>query len=112
MAAPAKPRSLFGDQLRQQLDTHQTIRSVRRLSQVMADGQQHKAESYRRLLGKWIAGDSRPTIGSRYLVAQALEVDVAVFADGDDDEEEAELMDDLTLVLRRLIRRELERTTA
>ena len=90
MAAPAKPRSLFGQQLRAQLERHPNIDSVRRLAHAMAPD---RPEHARRMLQKWIAGDAKPTIASRYVVAQALGVDAAVFAEDDEDEDESEMRD-------------------
>jgi hypothetical protein len=90
MAAPAKPRSRFGEQLREQLDRHPRIKSVRQLAREMAPD---RPEPMRRMLQKWIAG-VKPTVARRYHVATALGIDASAFSDGaEDDEEEAELND-------------------
>jgi transcriptional regulator with XRE-family HTH domain len=100
MATPTKPRSVFGHQLRVQLDAHPTIKSVRRLARVM--NPEHP-EPMRRLLSKWIAGDSAPTEESRARAARALGVDPSVFADEDDEEDPA-----MSLTLDEFLRRRIQ----
>lgn len=106
MAATTRPRSRFGEQLRLELQRQNL--SIRKLSRLMDPG---KPEVARRSLAKWISGKTTPTLASRYLVADALGVDPAMFED-DDEDKDADLYADLFHVVRRLARHEAERTFA
>lgn len=73
-----KPRSPFGDLLREQLE--QTGISIRQLSRLLAEGDIH-TEAKRRLLTKYIAGEVVPSEHARREIAAALGIDAVVFAE-------------------------------
>lgn len=98
--AATKPRSVFGEQLRRELDRQNL--SVNKLAKRI-DPQ--APEIARRSLTKWIAGKHSPTRASRARVARALGVDPSMFDDGDDEEDE-ELVRDLLSIIRRVARQE------
>jgi len=93
-------RSQFGNQLRQQLDQHHSIKSVRRLAYVMSPS---RPDSARRMLHEWIAGTKKPTRASRQSVATALGIDPSIFANDDEDDEDA--MVDLLGALQRIVKK-------
>lgn len=82
-----KPRSLFGDILRRELDDKDV--SVKQLARLIAreraagtDGDiENGIESVRRLLNKYLIGESSPEQPMRDTIARHLGSDPAVFAD-------------------------------
>lgn len=70
----------------------------------MANGQPEKIEVAKRSLFKWIAGTTRPSSASRSLVAVAVERDPSVFAEDDDEEEDAEMRDLFRALMTRIDR--------
>lgn len=78
MAVRAKPRSPFGDLLREALEESGV--SIRRLSVLLAmDGEQ--PESKRRLLQRYVSGEVSPGEDARHEIADALGIDRARFAE-------------------------------
>lgn len=104
----AKTRSHFGHTLRQILDENQAAGrkpdSIRGVARRMANGQPEKIEVAKRSLFKWIAGTTRPSSASRSLVAVAVERDPSVFAEDDDEEEDAEMRDLFRALMTRIDR--------
>lgn len=98
MGANGKVRSAFGEKLRAELGRQN--KSIRQLAREIDPS---NPEIARRNLSRWIAG-TRPTRGSRVLVAHALGVDPAQF-DEDDDEEDAEMGDLFRALLNRIERK-------
>jgi transcriptional regulator with XRE-family HTH domain len=98
MASNGKPRTIFGERLRGEL-TRQNI-SIRQLARQIDP---KSPEVARRNLSRWIAG-TRPTKGSRVLVAHALGVDPSHF-DEDDEEEDSEMADLFRALLNRIDRK-------
>lgn len=99
MATNGKVRSPFGEKLRAEL-ARQGI-SIRELGRRMDPA---KPDIARRNLSRWIAG-TKPTKGSRVLVAHALEVDPSHFDEDDDEEADQEMADLFRALLHRIDRR-------
>ena len=102
MNAATKPRSLFGDRLRRELD--RTGVSIRGLSRRLDP---KNPDAARRNLTRWIGGHNVPTPANRDAVADALGVDRSVFSE--DEDEEAELVAALVATVRAVARHEAER---
>lgn len=98
MGANGKVRSPFGEKLRAELG-RQNI-SIRKLARQIDPNHPERA---RRNLSRWIAG-TRPTQGSRVLVAHALGVDASHF-DEEDDEDESEMADLIHALMHRIDRK-------
>lgn len=82
--------------------------SIRGLARVMGQGDEARAETYKRSLFKWMAeGDPNPSPASRALVARALGIDAAEL--DEDDAEEGDLAAQLARMITALVRAELRR---
>lgn len=101
MAVNGKPRSAFGDKLRVELGRQN--KSIRQLAREIDP---KNPDIARRNLSRWIAG-TRPTKGSRVLVAHALGVDASHFDEDDDEEDE---MADIVRALLHQIDRKIEQS--
>jgi hypothetical protein len=111
-AAASKPRSVFGHQLRTEIDERGvTVRELaRRIHR--ANGPKWKdAESVRRSIARWMT--TNPSTENRRECAIALGLDPSHFGTADDEDEESELFATLTEALdalvRHAVRRERER---
>jgi hypothetical protein len=75
--------------------------SIRGLARTMANGDQSRADAYKRSLFKWMAnGAPTPSPSSRALVAQALGIDASEL---DEDDEESDPVADLMNALSRFV---------
>lgn len=90
--------TVFGERLRSELDRQGL--SIRKLATRIDPASPGVA---RRNLHRWIAG-TKPTKGSRALVAHALGVEASHF-DEDDEEEDSEMADLVSALLHRIDRR-------
>lgn len=73
--------------------------SLRGLARAMAKGDTVRADTFKRSLFKWIAGEPNPSPESRALVADALGIERADLAE---DDEETDAVADLMKSLRRV----------
>lgn len=77
-----RPRSLFGELLRRELETQGV--SQRELARRLTTADPARLENTRRSLIRYIAGEVVPSETMREAIAQALDIDPTVFADDAD----------------------------
>lgn len=96
-----KPRSPFGNLLREALD--ETGVSVKELSRRIAP-EPHQAEAKRRLLQKYVTGEVSPGAGARRDLAAALGIDPERFAvDQEREEQRRQIMNSLIPLADQLL---------
>ena len=109
LPAATKPKSIFGHQLRAQLDKQNvSIRELGRRLQAQNPKKWSSAENARRSIAKCITGKGATT-ENRRACAVALGLDPSHFGSPDEDDEEAELYSSLTDALDALVRYTIKR---
>lgn len=92
MAANSRPRSLFGEILRRELEAQQV--SNRELARRLTTGKPETLENTRRALIRYIRGEVVPGKQARAQIAAALGVDPAVFADDPTRDRQRKILED------------------
>jgi transcriptional regulator with XRE-family HTH domain len=80
--ATRRPRTLFGEILRQELDSQGV--SIRELARRLTADEPEKIENTRRTLIRYMQGEVQPGVQAREAIAEALSIDPQVFADDAD----------------------------